>query len=214
MTQIIFTETQTATKTNIAASFQFWSKETFLKEAYAVKKYHGRYRYGYVDDGWVKLVKDMSLEEFESVFSPAEIDNFTTEQITQIFRKEISEKYGEHKVKAEIKTLSKKELVKGTVYTDLNGYKYLYLGKGKIRIERNPGYGRNELKEEKEGEVFKSMSTDTPFTDSHITTVDVLKGIKKLVKPIRTVELKDSYSHTVPKTGYRYYNEFYTLELY
>jgi hypothetical protein len=214
MKQIIFTETSSGDRTNIMSSFQLWSKESFLKQILATeKKYHGRYRYGYVDGAWVSLLKDMSLSEFEEVFSTDEIEKFTPEQITEFFRKEISEKYGEHKIKAAIKLLSKKELVKGTVYEDLQGVQYLYLGKGKLKIEQNPGYGKNELKEEKQGEVFSYTYGEKEFSNSDLTGINVIKGIKKLVKPIRQVALLDEYTYTQNKGWGRYNNTIYTLEL-
>jgi len=213
MNQIIFTETHRATRTNIAASFEFWSKEKFLINVKEKKQYSSLYRYGYVDSGWVKLTKDMSLEEFETVFTPAEIESFSAKQITAFFRKEISEKYGEHKIKAAIKTLTKKELQRGIIYEDINGIKYLYLGKVRLLTEQNPGYGKNEVKEDKTGEGFKYWYSEKEFEDKDCPNVDVLKGIKKLVKAVGTIDLKENYSYMHPKNGYHYYNTTYTLTL-
>jgi|SRR5690349_20135418 len=103
--ECIFTLTESGDRTNSIASFPLWNKQMFLDNIKQGKNY-GRYRYGQIG-GSVSLLKDMHLEEFDSVFSPAD---FTTKEITQIFRKEISEKYGEHAEKAKIKPLSKKEL--------------------------------------------------------------------------------------------------------
>jgi hypothetical protein len=103
----IFTTTSSGDRTNIMASFPLWNKEMFLKSVKSGGNY-GRYRYGKIG-GYISLVKDMLLEEFDQVFSP---DEFTTKEITEIFRKEISLKYGEHAEKAKIKPLTKKRFRK------------------------------------------------------------------------------------------------------
>ena len=91
----IFTVTTSGDRTNIMTGFPLWDKEMFLENVKKGTNY-GRYRYG-VMGGHVWLLKDMSLIEFDQVFSPEE---FTAKEITELFRKEISLKYGEHAEKA------------------------------------------------------------------------------------------------------------------
>lgn len=214
MKQIIFTQTQSGDRTNIMSSFQLWSKDKFLEQAFSDKNY-GRYRYGYVDDGWVSLLKDMSLEEFHSVFSSTEIQKFTPEMITDMFKKEISEVYGEHKLKAQIKTLTVKQLERGRIYEDLSGVQYLYLGKiRKITIKDTGAYnGKSE--EILEGHGFKYLWRDKKeFKSEDIPNVEVLKGVKKLIESNReNLILESEYELVKQKTLYGSYNLKYKLEL-
>lgn len=115
-------------RTNIMANFKVVTKEDFIayiNEGKAKPYWGEQYRYARIG-GLAKNLKDMLLKEYNEVFKP---DTFTPNQVTGLFRKEISEAYGEHKEWNKAKPLSSKELVVGGVYKDVKGNIEVYLGK-------------------------------------------------------------------------------------
>jgi hypothetical protein len=203
--QYIFTETASGDRTNIMSSFPLWNKEMFLgKVKNEHSKYHGRYRYGKIG-GYVSLLKDMYLEEFDQVFSA---DDFTIEQITEIFRKEISEKYGKHAEDKKIKPLSKKELERGCVYEDFSGSKWLYYGEVEETTDRT--YLRTYQSDKKPLEVKTGFGFQHYYRADHkpSASIDILKSPKKLKNKVDgiKVNLNDTYTYESGKMSY-YYNE-------
>lgn len=205
--QIVFTETSSGDRTNIMSSFQLWSKETFLEKAQDSKRRHSRYRYGYIDKGYVSLLKDMMLDEFEQVFTQDEINQFSPEQVTEIFRKEISEKYGEHRLKAQLKSLKPSEIKRGCIYKDVNGKDWLYLGKVKQETDKTylQTYQSNKKPIEiKEGNGFIKWNIEN--TKQYPVNVDIIKGMKKLTslsdKP--EIKLEDEYIYESGRMAYSF----------
>lgn len=204
--QYIFTETASGDRTNIMSSFPLWNKEMFLEKVKSQSsKYHGRYRYGKIG-GDVSLLKDMYLEEFEQIFSA---DEFTKEQITEIFRKEISEKYGKHAEDKKIKPLSKKDLERGCVYEDFSGNKWLYYGKVEQIIDKT--YLKTYQSEKKPIEVKIGLGFQSYWRADHKPSaiVDVLKSPKKLKNKVEDIkfELNDKYVYETGKMNYSW-NEY------
>ena len=179
--QYVFTITISGDRTNIMTSFPLWDKEMFLSEIKG-KQWRHKYRYGYIG-GTMELLKEMRLDEFESLFDE---NTFTKEQITEFFRKEISEKYGKHKELKEIVPLKKKDLVRGGVYLDFNNYKYMYLGE----VEWSEKKERKDANVKK-GNGFSHFCYDI-FTDKNAPNVEVLSGIKKLKEFTGTIISLDS----------------------
>lgn len=172
--ETIFIKTKSGARTNILANFTLMDKKMFLEDLNKNSKgYWDQYRYGKIG-GVVNNLKEMTLQDFEREF---EANNFTSEQITKLFRKEISLKYGEHKELAKIKPLTKKDLVRGNVYEDFNGIKYLYLGR--VIKEKTPDRKFNgcvSIVEEGLGFLWYGGY----INDENIFNCDVLKGIKRL----------------------------------
>lgn len=194
----IFIETASGDRTNIMSSFPLWNKEMFLERVKNQKsKYHGRYRYGKIG-GYVSLLKDMNLEEFESVFST---DEFTTEQITEIFRKEISEKYGKHAEDKKIKSLSKKELERGCVYEDFQGHKWLYYGD--VEHVTDHTYLKTYQSEKKPLEIKIGLGFQSYWRADHKPSaqIDVIKSPKKLKTKVENIkfELNSKYTYETGK---------------
>lgn len=88
-------------------------------------------------DNITNRVSKMTLNEFENIFGLKPI--LSKDCIYNNFRKEIVEKYGiteERKIKTEIisnkKSIKSKDLIPGYSYTERNGNKFVYLGKGII----------------------------------------------------------------------------------
>lgn len=210
--QIVFTQTTSGDRTNIMSSFQLWSKETFLKKVKEDNSY-GRYRYGYIDGGYVSLLKDMRLDEFETVFDPT---FFNPAEITEIFRKEISEKYGEHKAKKELKSLKKSEIERGYTYLDVNGNEWLYLGQVEQTTDKT--YLRTYQSEKKPVEVVTGNGfIDSYYIDrpqSYPINVDVIKSMKKLVSKVDKpkVEFLDEYVYQTGKMTYSFSERKVTLK--
>ena len=204
--QYIFTETASGDRTNIMSSFPLWNKEMFLEQVKNQKsKYHGRYRYGKVG-GYVSLLKDMYLEEFESVFSA---DEFTVEQITEIFRKEISEKYGKHAEDKKIKPLTKKELERGCVYEDFQGRKWLYYGE--VEKIYDATYLRTYQSDKRPLETEIGLGFQSYYRADHKPSaiLDVIKSPKKLKAKVEGLkfELNNRYIYETGKTNYSW-NEY------
>jgi hypothetical protein len=205
----IFTVTASGDRTNIMASFPLWDKAMFLENVKQGKNY-GRYRYGKIG-GYVSLLKDMLLEEFDSVFSPAE---FTTKEITQIFRKEISEKYGEHAEKALIKPLSKKELERGCVYEDFSGIKWVYFGEVEQTIDRT--YLRTYQSEKKPLEIvigygYVKVYYMDRYLENTALYVNVIKSPKKLMKKVEDLKRELSNEYVYETGAQRWANESRTV---
>ncbi len=206
----IFTETASGDRTNIMPSFPLWNKEMFLEKLKNQQsKYHGRYRYGKIG-GYVSLLKDMGLEEFDSVFSPAD---FTKEQITEIFRKEISEKYGKHAEDKKIKPLSKKELERGCVYEDFLGNKWLYYGE--VEQITDTTYLKTYQSDKKPLKVKKGLGFQSYWRVDHKPSpiLDVIKSPKKLKNKVEGIkfELNNRYVYETGKLNFSW-NE-YKIEL-
>jgi len=201
--QYIFTSTTSGDRTNIMASFQLWDKEMFMED---MKKnsHYGRYRYGAIG-GWVNLLKDMPLEEFDTVFDAEE---FTKEQITSLFRKDISLKYGMHGEQAKIKPLGKKDLERGCVYETVSGRQYLYLGE--LEKITDSTYLKNYQSEKKPVEVERGFGFIWWYENRKIDVceAEVLKSIKKFAKKvdIPKVELEPQYIYESGKM-YSYWAE-------
>jgi len=188
----IFTSTTNGDRTNIMSSFQLWDKEMFMED---VKKnsHYGRYRYGAIG-GWVNLLKDMTLEEFDTIFDAEE---FTKKQITSLFRKDISLKYGMHGEQAKIKPLGKKDLERGCVYETVSGRQYLYLGE--LEKTTDSTYLKNYQSEKKPVEVERGFGFIWWYENRKIDVcnAEVLKSIKKFSKKIDTpkIELESYYKY-------------------
>jgi len=209
--QYIFTQTVNGDRTNIMSSFPLWNKEMFLE---AVKnqesKYHGRYRYGKIG-GYVSLLKDMYLDEFEQVFSA---DEFTTEQITEIFRKEISEKYGKHAENKKIKPLSKKELERGCVYEDFTGTKWLYYGEVEQIIDKT--YLKTYQSSKKPLKVTKGLGFQSYYEGVEPRAeIDIIKSPKKLKSKVEDIrfELNNEYIYESGKLYYDFMERKVELKL-
>lgn len=88
--------------------------------------------------------------------------------------------------KKNIKTIPLKDLVIGGIYKGIYGEYYLYLGNRIVSNEYSDG-----LLEEK-GNCFISISKDNTELrrEFNASDIEVLKGCKKLVEHIKTVELK------------------------
>jgi hypothetical protein len=202
----IFTVTASGDRTNIMASFPLWDKEMFLENVKQGKNY-GRYRYGKIG-GYVSLLKDMLLEEFDSVFVA---EDFTVKEVTQIFRKEISEKYGEHAEKSKIKPISKKELERGCTYEDFSGGKWVYLGEVEQVTDRT--YLKRYQSEKKPLEVVKGFGyMDNYYIDKYTyrtaTYVTVLKSPKKLMKKLEIPKWGLPTKYTYETGAQRWANEY------
>jgi hypothetical protein len=209
--QYIFTQTASGDRTNIMSSFPLWNKEMFLERVNSQKsRYHGRYRYGKIG-GYVSLLKDMLLDEFEQVFSA---DEFTTEQITELFRKEISEKYGKHAEDKKIKPLSKKELERGCIYEDFTGGKWLYYGEVEQIIDTT--YYETYKFLQKPVEIKVGLGFQYYYNADHKPShvVDVIKSPKKLKSKVEGIkfQLNDKYTYETGKKSSSWDREF-RLEL-
>ena len=186
MKNYIFTKTDSEDRTNIMSEFPLWNKEMFLENV-KLGNSSGRYRYGQIG-GYVSLLKDMRLEEFLKVFSEGD---FTKSQVTKLFRKEISEKFGEHLEKAKLKPLPSKILEVGCVYEDFSGGEWLYYGKVKRTI--TVGYLKNTYGENK---VISEEGYGFNYVGSVVTSVTILKSPKRLPRKLDQFEkttFKDVY---------------------
>lgn len=186
----VFTNTASGDRTNIMSSFPLWNKEMFIADIKKGKN-SGRYRYGKIG-GYMNLLKDMSLQEFNEVFSS---NTFTIEEITSLFRKEISLVYGEHAEKAKIKPLAKKDLEKGCVYKDFSGVSFLYFGEVEKTIDKT--YKKRYPSEKKPMEVEKGYGFAWYYENREFNAdIIVLKSPKKLMEKVQGVkiELKSEYT--------------------
>lgn len=185
----VFTCTASGDRTNILASFPLWDKEMFLED---IKKgtNSGRYRYGKIG-GYMHLLKEMSLEEFQQIFSP---EIFTTQEITRLFRVEVSAVYGEHAIKAKIKAIPKKDLERGCLYKDVNGATFLYFGEVEKTIDKT--YKKLYPSQKKPLEVEKGYGFTWHYENRVFSAnIAVLKSPKKLVEKVEgtKIDLKSEY---------------------
>lgn len=200
---IIFITTARGHRGSMYSDFTIEDKESFLKTKTAN-------RFSYVNSR-ARLLKDMSLKEFEEIFQPT---NFTPKQITSIFRKDISDKYGMHKIKSQIQTIKKKDLVEGSIYEGLNDNEYwLYLGK--CSWTREKGLDKTD----KVGLLWKRVyKTNDSFSFRKTSTIvypNIIKGIKKLKKLVLEdfdTGLEFSNNYSIEGTPYRS-KENYTLTI-
>ena len=176
--QYIFTETASGDRTNIMASFPLWDKDMFLAAIKTEKE--GRYRYGKIGE-YMSLLKDMRLEEFETVFKNTD---FSEEQITTLFRKEVSEKYGRHAADKAIKPIPKKELCRGCVYEDFTGKKWVYFGEVEKTVENY----------KKQVKISKGLGFNYYYNDyTPGVEITIIKSAKKLKSKVNglKIELKE-----------------------
>lgn len=187
MKQYIFTKTSSGDRTNILTSFPLWSISMFIED---VKKgpNRDRYRYGPIG-GNMNLVKDMMLVEFELLFDPS---TFTSEEITRVFRKEVSLKYGEHRIKKTLKHMPPKEVIRGNSYKDHNGGVWFFLGSVK-RVEKEDTYRNPRIKEEEGFGYIRSVK----YEDRISRNVEILKSKKKFIsKCEEQFNFESVYTHT------------------
>lgn len=207
--EYIFTKTSSGDRTNIMTGFPIWDKELFFTDI-RKKLSSDRYRYGKIG-GRMSLLKDMRLEEFNEVFKPSD---FTSKQVTYLFRKEISEQYGEHAIKAKIKPLRKKDLERGGVYEDFSGRKWVYYGEVEQEIDRTPYQRYSSDKKPIEinnGHGFQAYyGSFKPRAD-----ISLLKSIKRLLKKvdIPLFELNGKYTYDSGRMSWIGYERKITLKL-
>ncbi len=136
----IFIITTGSSRCNIHADFEVLDVDQISKEIKKSIKPHDTpmIRYAKVGGG-ACLLKNMRIDEFEKVFKG---NDFTSDQITRYFRKEISEKYGTHAEMNRIKRIPKKLMIPGHIYENDRRDNYLYLGKGEYDLFdfRGDGY--------------------------------------------------------------------------
>lgn len=181
MKQYIFTKTYNSGR-GMHTGFPIWDIEMFLKDVSENgKESLNMYRYGCIG-GYMHNLKDMSLEEFEKIFPE---HPFTEDQITELFRKEVSLKYGEHKQKALLKAIPKKDLIKGRQYNDLSGSAWVYLGEVEKTVNKMAYKSEWEIKRRN---YVPEVTIGYGFIpawrlryNEHADNTQVLKTIKKLV---------------------------------
>jgi hypothetical protein len=203
----VFTCTASGDRTNILASFPLWDKEMFLA---SIKEgmNGGRYRYGKIG-GYMHLLKEMSLEEFHQVFSP---ELFTTQEITRLFRVDISAVYGEHAIKAKIKALPKKELERGCVYKDVNGTEFLYFGEVEKTIDKT--YKKNYPSQKKPVEVEKGYGFEWYYKNRGFNAnITILKSIKKLVEKVEGIKIEFKPEYVLEDSRGYYEKEYWKTTL-
>lgn len=162
------------------STFPLWTKDMFLEDVKNSQD-RGRYRYGKLGE-YVSLLKDMRLEEFKEVFSK---EDFTDSEFKLLFRKEISENLLE---KVIIKALPKKDIIRGYVYEDLSGYKWLYYG----RVRRTKTISGREQSVE-EGFGFTQVYQEPEEPKYHATILKTTKKFKSRVDTFTRVDFKESY---------------------
>ena len=180
MEKYIFTKTSSGDRTNIMATFPLWTKNMFLKDVKNSQD-RGRYRYGKLGE-YISLLKDMRLEEFNEVFSK---EDFTDSELKLLFRKEISENFLE---KVTIKALPKKDIVRGYVYEDLSGYKWLHYGKVRRTVTVS---GKEKFVEE--GFGFTQVYQEPVEPKHYATILKTVKKFKSKDDSFTRVDFKESY---------------------
>ena len=185
MNEIIFIETSSGQRTNILADFRLVSKETFLKD----KKAN---RFGKID-GYVKLLKHMDLSDFEETFTLNEMESFTKKEITDLFGKDVSEKYGLHKDMMEIKPLKKSEILPGNFYETIGIHKEIWLYMGKVETTHSSYNNPKEI-ETKVGNLFVEKSS---WMTKETSCSTILKGLKKFGVKVEDISFEDveSFKH-------------------
>lgn len=125
-------------------------------------------------------------------------------EIANKIKKKLQEQEEEKEKKKRIKTIPLKDLVVGGIYKCVNNCYYIYLGKRKVIVEYDNYNRENTIKE---GHCFnvvwdveaKEESIKIHITDSNYnmdSTIEVLKGNKKLTELVRTIELNFPMSET------------------
>jgi len=205
MENYVFMVTHRGDRTNIMANFKVLYKEEFLKYISSLKKssYGEQYRYAKVG-GFAYNLKEMQLVEFDTVFGK---DDFTTEQITAMFRKDISEVYGLHKQRKELKNISSKDLVRGGIYKKADGKFELYLGDVERTTTISPDtWGRKQEPTTQMGKGWRYIWDREEHTEKqlkdYVSNCDILKTNRKVVEFTgKVVQLPKE----VTKTGNAYY---------
>jgi len=211
MENYIFMVTHRGDRTNIMAGFQVLDKQGFIKYLKSIDKkgWREQYRYSKIG-GYAGNLKEMQLSEFNNVFLS---DDFTPEQVTELFRKNISEVYGLHKQRNELKNLSSKDLIRGGIYKKSDGDLELYLGDVKRQTIKQPysRFDREEKLPEECGKGWKSLRYENidfekgGILENMLKTCDVLKTNRKVVEFTgKIIELPNTATH---KWSYGYYNK-------
>ena len=129
----VFMLTHRGDRTNIMANFMVVDTKAVIDHIKGDgKTYDSAIRFAKIGSHADNL-KCMSLKQYEELFLDA---GFSKKQITSNFRKEISEKYGEHADRKEMKRIPKKQLVPGQSYKVDSGDEFLFLGKCHVKIHR------------------------------------------------------------------------------
>lgn len=206
--EYVFIISHSGDRTNIISNFKVVNKEDFIKEVKTASTKRWRsetFRYAPIG-GTADNVKYMSLETFEELFKE---DDFTPQEITRNFRKEVSEKYGEHKLRKQLKNIPNKDLIAGRVYKKADGSLELFLGKLKRKIIYS-----NETHKNTEQEGFGWLSvhetgfaedgsyTKSWYKDSVLHRADVLKSNRKVVDVTDYSIPLDDYNKDVRDKSY------------
>lgn len=209
----IFMGTWRTSRGGLGAGIEVFDKEKLINKIKSSEQrgWLHQLRYAKVNEGYSELLSLMNLLEFEEVFDPS---IFTPKEITTYFRKEISEKYGEHAIRKTLRRIPKKELKIGGLYKTDTDEEYFYLGKCKgsyYQPERknNYYYFQKENNEEFEGYVYENKSSYREQNDITSLLVNIHKKDDKkctssLYKPycIKSVKkfVKDlNYQIKIPK---------------
>lgn len=182
MKDYIFTKTCNSSRGGLMVNFPLWDKKMFIFHFLkSGKEWRDQYRYGKIGS-YMYNFKDMSLEEFDKIFPE---QPFTVEQITELFRKEVSLKYGEHKRKSELKTVPAKDIVLGGIYIDINGDKWVNLGLVKKIIDKGyykPSYNREKYPIiEQKGHGYIDLDYYLKYPSEIADRAQVMKTKKRFV---------------------------------
>lgn len=205
--QPIFLSTSGTSRGGIASYMNMFTKEQFINEVLKrTTKSWGTWRYG-MPGSYVCLLKDMDLKEFEQYFdvcAEPRICPFSEKLVTQLFRKEISLIYGEHKRISKIPLLKKSQLKIGGIYKQNSddSWGYLYLGKvEKCKTQYNNRTYKNESQYVR-GIGFTSVNLregkiQESGLDENIACTYILAGMKKLVEDtgLTYLPLKSEYTY-------------------
>lgn len=210
----VFLGTWRTSRGGLGAGIEVYDKDEIIKMIKKEKEsrhWFSQFRYAKVNEGCSSLLKEMRLEEFEEIF---ESDLFTPKEITKFFRKEISDKYGEHAIRNQKQRIPKKDLEIGRVYVADNGENYIYFGRIKGSLytpeQKNYYYNRPSKTEEFEGYCHRYTYKNNDISKDIFRArwkPEVIKSIKKFI------EIKDTIID-VPKIldleedGYKLHIEF------
>ncbi|BAO04825.1 DNA-binding protein [Clostridium botulinum B str. Osaka05] len=210
----IFMGTWRTSRGGLGAGIEVFDKEKLVNKIKSSeqKGWLHQLRYAKVNEGYSELLSLMSLSEFEEVFDPS---IFTPKEITTYFRKEISEKYGEHAIRKTLKRIPKKELKIGGLYKADTDEEYFYLGKCKgsyyqPEIKSYHSYFSTEKNQEFEGYVYEKKTNYKEQNDITSLLVNIhkkrdktscslvykpycIKSVKKFVEDL-------NYQIKIPKT--------------
>lgn len=198
----------------LGAGIKVFDKETLIEKIKSSKgkSWMHQLRYAKVNEGYSELVSLMSLAEFDEIFDPR---IFTTEEITKYFRKEVSEKYGEHAERKKLKRIPKKELKIGRCYQTDTGDEYFYFGKCKgsfyePEFKSSYWHGTTPKKnEEFDGYVYSRNNKQGNIEDIFISKFDYedkqttrvhkpyyINSLKKFVKELNhKIEVSKSFEY-------------------